>query len=421
MGCALLKHPVLLDAGVGERLDVNGAHTPAWHALDAPARSPFLGEACGGVEPSWRSRPRVLLAVGFSERGGRATGREAAAPAAAFGPLLAEEARSYRFTIDLLGLRNLPARAGLPELAVHSFWRGGAASLGFPRRARHPTFEPHREREGLGDVARLVAPLVRIRGGAGGGCVGGATPEARDREEGRDRAPAVDVSRLLGARLVTPVYRVPVVPYLQPPAPPGARRLGGARSAAPFVLMPDLVFQLRDRLTAAEHGALAMTMPCPAAPGRRGRCRWGLVEIAEEMRRLPDALRAAPHLRGGCEREGAYALFVDVFAQEAGSLLFNPEVQMGRLLSQQRLFTVSAPGPDRDVPHYFSPADTRDCWSQYGRRRPFASITILITSISIIIIITISIINMSISILLLLLLIIIIIIRGPSASAGRRA
>ncbi|CAE8644510.1 unnamed protein product, partial [Polarella glacialis] len=93
----------------------------------------------------------------------------------------------------------------------------------------------------------------------------------------------VDRSTLLGWRAVAPTYTVPIIPYLQTekgelftpedmpdmpqeevPSQPEEGKVAGAsvlKDDEPYVLMPDVVFQLRSKYTNHDHGSTSLHLP----------------------------------------------------------------------------------------------------------------------------------------------------------------
>ncbi|CAE8587365.1 unnamed protein product, partial [Polarella glacialis] len=176
MGKATVLHPVNFDAmaagmkvegkevfvqdGKEKKLDLNTCHTPIWFALDAQTETPFWrGNRSAAIDVSWLTRPRVLMAVGFSSDA-RLVPKDASTETSqtqlalkfkgAFktddidGPrkidsgyisqIQTEKNASYKISIDILGLRNLPNNVSYfsseeLELVVTSSWEGPELKL----------------------------------------------------------------------------------------------------------------------------------------------------------------------------------------------------------------------------------------------------------------------------------------------------
>eukprot|EP00930_Biecheleria_cincta_P066633 TRINITY_DN5283_c0_g3_i1.p1 TRINITY_DN5283_c0_g3~~TRINITY_DN5283_c0_g3_i1.p1 ORF type:complete len:2707 (+),score=404.80 TRINITY_DN5283_c0_g3_i1:200-8320(+) len=289
----------------------------------------------------------------------------------------------------------------------------------------------------------------------------------------------VDKSSVRGWRAIAPIYTVQVIPYLQSdrakvgakidsdlspdvlqqlgvaplrpadsPSDTNVEHKGNIYKAAitdddPFVLMPDLVFQLRSYLTHGEHGSLSLHLPLgcgdldykiardiedandiarvvhqwspptestPTASsmylqvdeGDRIHVRkrdqpsgWTYGEMlgsdsvesgwfpswaiqndsgiswaeqsALEYKSLPENLKHNVHPFKNINEQGddAYEVYIDVFAAQDGLLKWDTNLQVGRSLLNQHLFTITEDRMGRDESteppsvsrQYFNPAD----------------------------------------------------------------
>lgn len=209
-------------------------------------------------------------------------------------------------------------------------------------------------------------------------------------EEEDHMLPLVFLEELKGLKIQAPIYRVPVIPYLQHTAlsPWGSDAMGAspsstrggsalflgntAKAEEPFVLLPAIIFQLKNYVAGTDYGTVTVglnrlnrDMPL--------RISW-MDMVLKEYQALPRALKTwhyrekGDDCRGnivpvkGCRiDEDAYSVFVDVFSAEAGYLTFDPDMRIGRPLSEQRLFSISKSrlniDKDREVIQFFNPAD----------------------------------------------------------------
>jgi len=190
-------------------LDLNVMHTAMWHSLDAPGRAPF-DAAAGGVDKSWQVRPRVLLAVGYSLQkpiNKRMLGKQLELAPNSTGEAWLIECESkacYQIDVDLLGLRNLPPTMSHPKLAVSSFWEGKNVSFDV---ASGRDYNFQQEGNTLGNeqtqnFIQKMKPLLALK-------------TAVSEEEDVRGSRIVLFEELCGIRIRAPVYRVPVIPYLQ--------------------------------------------------------------------------------------------------------------------------------------------------------------------------------------------------------------
>jgi len=137
----------------------------------------------------------------------------------------------------------------------------------------------------------------------------------------------------------------------------------------PFVLKPVINFQLKNELAGTDYGTLSLGMNRLHVDSINGLSTW-MDAFVEEFTNLPDDLKkwnnaeddSVDHYIAPIHNlrfdDGAYDIFVDVFASQSGYLNFEPEVKLGRPLTDQRLFTISARGRrEQDVTQFFNPGD----------------------------------------------------------------
>merc|ERR1719331_3089547 len=109
-------------------------------------------------------------------------------------------------------------------------------------------------------------------------------------------------------------------------------------------MMPDLCVQLMSKVTGAEYGTLSYTLPRPPLQDEEKFSKtW--IEVSQEdmeseaMANLKNK-KLAPLKKNVAIDEGAYSVFVDVFAAEKGWLKWNEGFFIGRCLQNHRLFTI---------------------------------------------------------------------------------
>eukprot|EP00929_Paragymnodinium_shiwhaense_P066234 TRINITY_DN33197_c0_g1_i1.p1 TRINITY_DN33197_c0_g1~~TRINITY_DN33197_c0_g1_i1.p1 ORF type:complete len:2741 (-),score=745.43 TRINITY_DN33197_c0_g1_i1:71-8293(-) len=198
MGCILMKHPKILDVDrqpdptKEKGIDINNLHEAMWFSLDTPGKTHF-DKSNGGVEETWKSRPRVLLAAGFSmekdvagvkptqefyeEQNTSLLGdgsplsllqgeeKEVVVDKVTRIDMVTQRAANFKIVIDLLGLRNLPSSIITPELSINSFWEGGPVAIQLGAFSNsNPNFEPEAEDEDTDSFVKIVKPICKIGG-----------------------------------------------------------------------------------------------------------------------------------------------------------------------------------------------------------------------------------------------------------------
>eukprot|EP00927_Polykrikos_kofoidii_P046495 TRINITY_DN40721_c0_g1_i1.p1 TRINITY_DN40721_c0_g1~~TRINITY_DN40721_c0_g1_i1.p1 ORF type:complete len:1623 (-),score=320.68 TRINITY_DN40721_c0_g1_i1:52-4398(-) len=399
MSTVVIKEPQNFDACLSpeqakEPLDLNNLHKAKWYALDAKVSVDF-DPSIGGCETAWKLRPRVLLACGASvQRNIKGLDKLTEYKQVAGGyqvPLITDQIGNYVVTVDLLGIRNL-VLSGLSltnkmDLEITSFWKG-AVSIKFEENA-HPNFEATKEDPQRELFIEQVKPRLRIVGEGLGGQDDeemGSLISERDEEAALlgDSA-VIPLDSLLGYRIVSPDYVVPIIGYLQKKAseeyglPTDSEEIRASRKdEAPksdvVVLMPDIVFRIRKSVTFTDCGSLSVTLPIQGNSMSGGDLESWADLAAQEYRLLDAKLKSCPTLMS-CTMEDAYDMFVDVFASTAGDLYWDSDVSMGRSLQSQRLFYIAENGVEEDddesgdddrdpklekkkpISQYFNPAD----------------------------------------------------------------
>eukprot|EP00930_Biecheleria_cincta_P034844 TRINITY_DN24022_c0_g3_i1.p1 TRINITY_DN24022_c0_g3~~TRINITY_DN24022_c0_g3_i1.p1 ORF type:complete len:2478 (-),score=472.10 TRINITY_DN24022_c0_g3_i1:96-7529(-) len=199
-----------------DSVDVNSAHVAMWHALDKPAKAPFDNSEIG-VDASWAKRPRVLIAANYSlqeklaprclgERLPKA--KHSGDGSATIHMLATQETASFQIECALLGLRNLPDSLVDAKFYVSSFWEGAPMELAIGSNASGPMQRNHNfmadegENESWKQFADGVKSLVRF--------------QDDDNNDVQDATvPVVNLNDVCGIKIKAPIYRVPVLPYLQ--------------------------------------------------------------------------------------------------------------------------------------------------------------------------------------------------------------
>lgn len=313
LGRAVVQNPLFLDKkevvicdeqGKPQQLDVDSIHTPVWYSLESEGQTRFIRSNAGATcDESWKHRPRLLLAAGFSfcPRWKTAAGAVdfTRHRTCTMTNIRAKDSVSYNITLDVLGLRSI--RESLfqddMKLQISSYWtnsemstlsldrsrvRKGLNGNSLDRTFRGEKVEAERFKQrakGLLDFQEnsdaeqeqedaIPSPLSESKSSAA----------LSPRDEVGSGAMKVVLSHAVGWRASLPMYTVPVVPYLQkdrddaatafgqpeepPPKDPKDRRrekwhISG--SDMPFVLLPDVVFQLLHDRT--DCGTLCLHLP----------------------------------------------------------------------------------------------------------------------------------------------------------------
>lgn len=353
MGLVAVKHPRIL-TGSERELDLNKDHKAVWYDLKEPTYTDFDATKAGGVDPMWRTRPRVLLSAAFSLNDAVANfqyklvGEEVEQhKAVRLGQISTEDAKLIKINIDLLGLRNLPPdTVGNTSLNVYSFWpyfpENGSIvipSESNPNFAEAELAEKMRYFADMKEFSDTVAPIFRIRGSKAPKT---AAPQADSDSDSQASSVAtdVDLETVCGVRLEAPPYRAPVIHYLQPPAD----KLQVHERRNSFVLYPDITFDIQDRSSGVNHGSLSTTLPFERATqdgyekidmSGKTWLRQSALEMKTRSGVLPQPFNMAMVM------EGSYSVHVDVFAAQPGWMMWDPDVHTGAMLNDHRLFTVA--------------------------------------------------------------------------------
>jgi len=190
-------------------LDLNNLQKASWYSLDAPGKAPF-DSAAGGVDETWHQRPRVLLAVGYSLQ-------EATAPSQ-FGNKIdivnttgatawhieSTEKACYQIDVDLMGLRNLPQGLLNQRLTISSFWDGPRVEFDVASSKDHNFHQAGESTQEMAGFAEKMKPLIRL-----------TKSDSRSHSDHFTHGDTVTFDELIGVRVRAPIYRVPVIPYLQ--------------------------------------------------------------------------------------------------------------------------------------------------------------------------------------------------------------
>lgn len=126
IGKAVIKHPTLIDArpggitrdGCANTNDPN-VHRAFWYALDRPEKARW-DPANGGVDPSFRQRPRVLIAAGFStvQKVEHSTEEISDPTQVQMYPYVTREFLELDVELSMLGLRNLHVHSGVMDFSI---------------------------------------------------------------------------------------------------------------------------------------------------------------------------------------------------------------------------------------------------------------------------------------------------------------
>jgi hypothetical protein len=207
---------------------------------------PFEPEA-GGVAKAWQSRPRMLIAAGFSKS--NPTASVECPPRHDFDPASKGEATSsfidlhltgpeyvkqdrYAIKLDLLGLRN--AVPSSSKLLITSYWeRKNNVSLTLtPEELPNPNLMPKGDVGGTAleelpnktllppkyaDLKKRINSLYIISESEEDRemMLDKEREEDQDEEEPPAHVPVVTIDDFVGAQIRVPTYTVPVIPYLQ--------------------------------------------------------------------------------------------------------------------------------------------------------------------------------------------------------------
>eukprot|EP00929_Paragymnodinium_shiwhaense_P065053 TRINITY_DN32651_c0_g1_i3.p1 TRINITY_DN32651_c0_g1~~TRINITY_DN32651_c0_g1_i3.p1 ORF type:complete len:2361 (+),score=547.08 TRINITY_DN32651_c0_g1_i3:59-7141(+) len=356
IGTIVVKRPRLLEKVIDGRLDVNSAHDAVWHALDEHSELPFGAEATDNSR-SWSGRPRVLLAAGFSAlsnvAGPEQTGKVVHDNGTTSLRITTHELARFNMSVDLLGLRNLPqdvTKGSGAELVMSSYWEEGPLVVQVPR-GINPNFDTtedeedwRRLKEEFGSRVNIVSHSKILDTASPVSSVGGASVATHD-----TLALTCELSDFLGLRVVAPTYSVPVLPYLQ---------VGSARHVQ--LLMPELVFQLRDGVSDKDFGMLSVPLPMDELQIDGKNEDWAK-KTAREYDALPKELKNLQVTTDATIDDDSYSVFIDIFAATEGYLHWDPDVCVGKGLSQQPLFVISdtegAQGKPTHIMQSFNPAD----------------------------------------------------------------
>ncbi|CAJ1429519.1 unnamed protein product [Effrenium voratum] len=136
----------------------------------------------------------------------------------------------------------------------------------------------------------------------------------------------------------------------------------------PFVLLPAITFQLKNPLTAADHGTL--TVALNQMNTRQSESNSWMQVCQEEFARLPQGLRSwsgeegrrsgsIQPLRGVKYTDDAYDTLVDVFATRSGFVEFDQNLFISRTLQDNCLFNI-CPNSNKD-----EDGERSDCVTQF--------------------------------------------------------
>jgi len=345
IGGVAIKHSPVLDGDrlEGKGLNVNSLHTPLWYALDASAYTDFNSREPGGIEASWKDRARVLVAAGFSAQAdivkvGEDT--EATLEEPTFRQMVTQEVAYYKMHVDLLGVRNIRNQMMAPlQLEITSFWQpdsNGADKISLEF-GDNPNFQTEEIGPNYQEFVDLVKPIIRISE---------HDPVQQKfqnpgiglQQDSDGLAPVVEMDNIIGTRIVPPVYQAYLPEYLQ------SDEYKTGDSKEPFVLMPELVFQVKNTVSGTDVGATTVSLPLLSPTQGVNEKSWLSLSLSE-FKELPDSKKRVPLISATVE-EDSYLTFIDVFAAQTGWLTWDEDLRMGRPLSTQRLFSISRKNPE---------------------------------------------------------------------------
>jgi len=169
----------------------------------------------------------------------------------------------------------------------------------------------------------------------------------------------VGLDEFVGTRIITPIYKTPIIPYLQY-AYAGTMTDPVTKIKVPrapwYVLLPDVNFQIRSNIGLGEYGSASVDLQKYLGPedqdGKQTLHKGSWFEqIPDKLAKVPKEFVGLAPMKHCQLMPRSYSISIDIFATRAGNLLFEPDTRMGRNLLNQRLFSVDG------LCHYLNPAD----------------------------------------------------------------
>ncbi|CAJ1447832.1 unnamed protein product [Effrenium voratum] len=293
LGQAFLVDPKILDGeakhaeGGGLVLDVNQSHRAFWYALGDNKHIPFDHV----LDPAWVSRPRILAAAGYSCTASTVTRAQQDERQAdpQICRIYTEHSLKYDITVDVLGVRELQNYGTKLELALTPFWstEGSKKAKKIYIGLDHSnTGKGRAESPGASEFRQRMEPLINwaakdaietppVLDEDAAGADNSSDSEEED-NSGEWRPLKLKTSQSRGWRVSVSNYSAPIIPYLQvsfhkqlpkteAPKDPSAQAEAAADRAkpllAPFVLLPDLVFSVKDEFSGDDLGSVCVMLP----------------------------------------------------------------------------------------------------------------------------------------------------------------
>ncbi|CAD7959106.1 unnamed protein product [Amoebophrya sp. A25] len=307
------------------------------------------------------------------------------------------EFKYYRPTLDLLGIRRVSPdiKYGL-NLRIRSFWRNPLDieldDSELPTINIKGVVPPQKEWEALAEKVKSIMRLVPTRDDENAGGGGDRKSQASINSPGRSSlggssadvelassvATDVGVDEFLGVRVVCPVYRAPLIPYLQAAwlstqkhkhtktrvaSQKLANEIRGGKAGTKggqavnldspeemkFALLPSVAFMLQSSIGLGDFGALSLPLQEYARPGR-SQGAW-FENVAARMEGMPPAYQGLAPMKHVTSDPVATVVYIDVFSEQEGSLWWDNDARMGRNIRSQSLFRVN------DHMQFLNPAD----------------------------------------------------------------
>eukprot|EP00397_Hematodinium_sp_SG-2012_P000120 GEMP01000120.1.p1 GENE.GEMP01000120.1~~GEMP01000120.1.p1 ORF type:complete len:2655 (+),score=533.33 GEMP01000120.1:60-8024(+) len=252
----------------------------------------------------------------------------------------------FRIQMDLLGLRNVSDEVtGSASMRVRSFFKSTVDLPVEDRELPNPNFRGvlptdwtmfRDELKELGGFMRLVESVENMQ------------EDEREEAESDDAssvATDVGMDEFVGMRINCPIYRAPIIGYLQRNAK-GMVPEPEMESGNQLVLLPDVNFQLRNEsgllnlgLQSLELGSLSLSLQ--DFRDFNTPMTW-FEEAARNMAKLPERLRDQQimPLKKFIVKDNATKVFIDSFARKEGDLTYDNDVRMGRSIQEMSLYDI---------------------------------------------------------------------------------
>jgi len=265
----------------------------------------------------------------------------------------------FRILMDFLGLRDASEEVtGSVHLRLTSFWKNQVDMPIESMELPNPNFHGHLPadwkifQKELGDaqMMRLVESTENekkddkeeIEGEEGEGV------ESVDKDDSESVATEVGMDEFVGTQVICPIYRAPVIGYLQ-------RNVKGVtlepemESGNQLVLLPDVNFQLRTEggISGLLKGAMqqpeiaSLSISLQDFKDCNQQLTWFEAE-SQKMARLPKEIKDKQlmPMRKTTIKEAAYSITIDSFAEYEGKLTFDSDVRMGRSVREMNLYEI---------------------------------------------------------------------------------